>query len=1158
MSKFRRLLVCILLAGLPVFAQEFQAGIRGIVKDAQGASVPGVPIQAQNLATNEITHAISNEAGEYAFPVLPIGTYRVTVEAKGFKKAVRDNLELRVGDQVQQDFTLEVGAVTEEVTVSAGAELLQEVASEKGQVVSEENVHDLPSQARNPFLLGIVAAGVMFDIGSNPLSTSARPFDTGNNVAESMSINGGATGHSDLLLDGIPNTGIETGSSATNQAFVPTPEAVSEFKIASNNYDAQYGRTSGGTLTVSIKNGTNQLHGAVYWLNKNTILTANHFDSNRIGSPRAAYHENNPGLEFDGPVVIPHVYNGRNKTFFMYSYEIWRDAIPAPITETVPQPLALQGNFTTTLQTNGSPITIYDPNTTTLTGTNTYTRQPFPGDIIPANRMNPVALKIVTYIPAPNIAGQTNNLVAAPNPATDAYDAHVFRVDQQINDKEHFFARFIRGYRTEVTECGGFQCVASSTGSHLGYSDYRMSQGGSADLTSLLSPSTVLTSRVGYLRHGLGITEYQAGFNPTTLGFPASLLNVLPPYFPTISPSGYQAFGAVRSGGNQYTHSGDWSWSETVNRSIRRHQLKFGGEFRVLLTNIDSPVTNFGGFAFTAGWTQQNALNANAAYGNSIASLLLGMPSSGSAPINPAYAYGNHYFGTFVQDDWRVTNSLTLSYGLRWDYESPITERNNQENGPFSLTAASPVQVVDALQPGLTEKGGITFTGPGNRLPYGRDLNNVQPRVGIAWHPWDKTVIRAGYGLSYFATFTPPPGTGFQESTPYVASPDGNISFANNFLNNPYPQGILMPPGAKGGLSTFLGQAVSFVDANRVIPRVHQFSVGIQRELFARSVLEVSYVGSRGQETDVSQGINVVNWAQLAQYGANASPNLTDSVSNPFAGLLPATNLNTATTTRQQLLLPYPQFLGITENNIPVGKSWYNSLQVRWDKRLTHGLNMLVSYTHEKWMSATSYLNAQEGTTQTPDRTLSGTDTPNRIVISGNWAIPLFSSTKGIVAAFLKGWQANGTFMREAGFPVAAPSGFTSTGINPALSGATDLMAFNVCTRLTTGALENCTFNGQSLPVAFNQQYSNSARTLSGEFPTIRFPKVPNADISMFKSFTLHENFHLQFRAEAFNATNSPQFAAPSTALAATTAGAVTMTQVNDPRNIQLSLRVRF
>jgi hypothetical protein len=942
-------------------------------------------------------------------------------------------------------------------------------------------------------------------------------------------------------------------------AFVPNQDAVSEFRMQSSNYDAQYGRTAGGTMSVSIKNGTNNYHGALYWYNKNTVLTANTFDQNRVGNGRAAYHQNEPGFELDGPVVIPHVYDGHNKTFFMYSYELWRDAIPSPSTSTTPQTAALQGNFNTTLQSNGQPITIYDPNTTSATSP--YSRQPFPGDTIPASRMNPVGVKIASYIPAPNMpnqntySGQSNNLVIAPNARTDAYDAHVLRVDQELTSKQRFFSRFIRGFRTEVNNTNGYSKTASPQ-----YTDGRLSQGGNFDLTSILSPSTVLTSRVGYLRHDLWITLYTSGFDPTQLGFPASLLNTLPAYFPSIQPSGYTSFGSGRSYGNQLTESGSWSWAEVVNRTIGRHQVKFGGEFRVMLDNINSPTTSFGSFAFNAGWTQLNALTASTGAGNAIASMLLGMPSSGSAPINPAYAYGFHYYGTFVQDDWRVSDKLTLSLGLRWDYESPVTERNNQENAGFDLNASSPLQVVDALQPGLTMKGGLLFTGSGNRMPYNRDLNNFQPRVGIAWHPWNKTVIRAGYGVSYLATFTTAGGQGFATSTPYVASNDGNISFAGNFLSNPYPQGILTPTGSKLGLSTFLGQSVTFADPNRVVPKVHQFSIGMQRELPFRAVLEVSYVGSRSKELDVSHQLDAVNTAQLLQYGGNTVsgvPNLADSVTNPFAGLLPATGLNGATTTRQQLLLPYPEFTGVTENNIPTGAAWYNSMQVRLDKRLTHGLNVLVSYTYSKTMESVSYLNNQDSG---PSRTLAATDTPHRLVISGDWALPIFSRTHGVVGVFLKGWQANGIFMREVGFPLSAPSGYYSTGIDPSLSNPSDLQYFNTCTQETNGTLVNCTNQkgGGTLPVAFIQQQNNTLRTLSGRFPTIRPPKVPNADISLFKSVTLREQMRLQFRAEAFNVTNSPQFNTPSTSLTSTTAGVVTLTQVNDPRNIQLSLRLTF
>jgi hypothetical protein len=1143
----RSLVVCLLAACLPLAAQEFRAGITGIVKDAQGAVMAGVPIEAQNVATNDVSRTTTNETGYYAFPILPTGTYRVTAAPPGFKKAVRDGLELRVGDHAQQDFTVEVGAVVEQITVTAGSELLQTLGTDKGQVVGEENVRDLPSVGRNPFLLGVEATGVQFDIGANALSRSVRPFDAGNNVAESMSINGGRTGASDLLLDGLPNTGVETGSSATNMAFVPNPDAVQEFRIASSNYDAQFGRTAGGTMSVSIKAGTNKYHGVLYWYNKNTIDSANTFDQNRVGNKRTAYNQNNPGLELDGPLVIPHLYNGHNKTFFMYSYEIWRDSIPSPVTETAPQPEAVLGNFNTTLQSNGQPITIYDPATTTQTGTNTYTRTPFPNDTIPANRFNPVGAKIAGYFPKPNLPGQTNNLVIGPNQRTDAYDAHVLRVDQVLSEKERFFSRFVRGFRTEVNSTNGYPKVASPQ-----YDDGRLNQGGNLDLTSVLSTSTVLTSRVGYLRHDLWITLYTSGFDPTQLGFPASLLSTLPPYFPTISASGYTTFGSGRSGGNQFTESATWSWSEMISRTVGRHSLKFGGEFRSMLNNINSPTTNFGSYSFNAGYTQFNALTGTAGTGNAVASLLLGLPSGGSAPINAALAYGGRYYGSFVQDDWRVRNNLTVSAGLRWDYESPVTERNNQQNGGFDFNSPSPLQVVDPLQPGTARKGGLLFTTAGNRRPYQRDLNNLQPRIGIAWHPWKKTVVRAGYGESYLATFTTAGNQGFSTTTPYVGSNDGIYSNGNT-LSNPYPQGILTPTGNKLGLATFMGQSISFANPDRVIPKVHQFSVGVQRELPFRAVLEVSYVGSRSKELDVSHQINDVTLAQYLQYGGNASPNLNDSQPNPFSGLLPSTGLNGTTTNRYQLLRPYPQFTGITENNNPIGAAWYNSMQVRFDKRLTHGLNMLVSYTYSKTLEAVGFLNNQDAG---PSRTLTGTDTPHRIVLSGNWSLPFFKSTHGVLAVFLKGWQANGIFVRQVGFPLGAPGGFYSSGIDPSLPEPTDQRYFNTCTLLTNGNRQNCASTTE--PIAFIQQQTNTIRTLSGRFPSLRPARVPSADLSLFKAFTIHERLRLQFRAEAFNATNSPQLGNPSTSLTSTSAGVVTLNQSNDPRNIQLSLRLMF
>jgi hypothetical protein len=414
-----------------------------------------------------------------------------------------------------------------------------------------------------------------------------------------------------------------------------------------------------------------------------------------------------------------------------------------------------------------------------------------------------------------------------------------------------------------------------------------------------------------------------------------------------------------------------------------------------------------------------------------------------------------------------------------------------------------------------------------------------------------KTVVRAGYGLSYLATFTPAGTQGFSSTTPFVAT-NGSVFSSGNTLSNPYPDGLLTPTGSSLGLATFLGQSITVVNRNRVVPYVHQFSVGIQRELPWRSLIEASYVGSRSRELDVSQQIDDVSLSDLLTNGAS----LSSSRPNPFAGQLPATSLNTANATLQQLLRPFPQFTGITETNIPVGQSWYNSLQVRFDKRFSHGLNFLVSYTYSRWLEGVTYLNNQDLITTTPARTLTSTDTPHRVVVSGNYALPFFSHAHGIAAVFLKGWQANGIFMREVGFPLAAPSGFYSSGIDPSLPDPTLTRYFNTCTLLTSGNRQNCASTTE--PIAFIQQQPFTLRTLSLRFPSLRPAKVPNADVSLFKSFTLHERLRLQFRAEAFNLTNSPQFGQPSTSLTSTSAGVTTLTQVNDPRNIQLALRLMF
>lgn len=1129
---------------LPLVAQEFRAGVSGVVRDPQGAVIASAEIVARNLETNKLDSTTSSSAGYYALPVLHSGFYTITASAQGFKKAVKENLELRVGDKVQQDFILELGAVSETITITGESELLQTATASRGQVVNAESVRDLPTLGRNPFLLGVITSGVQYNPGLE--SRAARPFDAGgSNATEGMSINGGRTGASDVLLDGVPNTSTETTGPA-NSGFIPSPDATQEFKIQTNNYDAQYGRSAGGVFSVTLKSGTNRFHGALYEYFRHDKLNANQFELNRAGTPKTSFRWNQPGVEIDGPVRIPKIYNGRDKTFFMYSWEAVRSSIPFPQTLSVPFPEQKLGDFSNLRQANGQPILIYDPATTVETspGSGVYTRQAFPNNIIPADRLNPVATKIVSYIPNPTLPGINQNFISAPNPRKDVYDQNIVRIDQVLNQKNRFFSRYIRGNRHEVNGDGGFAGPASQW-----YLHQRLNQGGNFDLTTVLSPTTLLTSRVGYTRHKFDILLYASGFNPATLGFPSSLLAQIPDplYFPTIALTDYSTFGAGRSSGNQTTFSEIWSASETVNKTVASHSIKLGGEFRVNIENQNSPASNFGSFSTTRAFTQKNPVTSDAASGNSLASFLLGMPTSGSVPINPALAYSYRYYSGFVQDDWRLSKSISVNLGLRWDMETPVTERFDRQNAGFDFNSVSPLQA-----PGLNLKGGLLFTSQDHRLPYPHDWNNFQPRAGLAWKLSPKTVLRTGYGLSYLATFATAGNTGFQLSTPYVAT-DGAVIPNQTRISNPYPDGIRQPYGRSLGLGTLVGQSISFTNPDRVIPKVHQYSFGFEHELPWRTVVELTYAGSRSRSLETSKQIDALTADQFAQFGAT----LNGTVANPFAGLLPGTGLNAATTTRQQLLRPYPQFTGITENRLPYGQSWYNSLQMRAEKRLSTGLQFLVTYTFSKSLEATGYLNDQDPIDK-PARVLSSNDATHRVVVSGGWSVPIFRNARGITAILFKGWQANAIAIFQTGVPLGAPSGWYSTGIDPSLPAEqrTQQRYFNTCVITTAGVRQNCASADE--PVAFIQQQPFTLRTLSTAFPTIRPPRVPNQDVSLFKSFPIHERLQMQFRAEAFNLSNSPQLGNPSTSLTASTAGQAGFTQANDPRNIQLALRLQF
>jgi hypothetical protein len=445
----------------------------------------------------------------------------------------------------------------------------------------------------------------------------------------------------------------------------------------------------------------------------------------------------------------------------------------------------------------------------------------------------------------------------------------------------------------------------------------------------------------------------------------------------------------------------------------------------------------------------------------------------------------------------------------------------------------------------------LLFVSKDNRLPYKRDLNNFGPRVGVAYQLTAKTVLRGGYGLSYLPAFDPGTANGFSVSTPYVASTDGNLKPANT-LSNPYQAGLVQPIGSSQGLGTLVGQGFTFYDTNVKIPMNHQFSFGVQHEIPWNMVVDISYIGSRTRSLNTAKGINEVSAADLAQ-GASY---LNAQVTNPFAGKLPGTAINGATVVRSQLLRPFPQFTGLTEDRRTIGRAWYNSLQVRLEKRLSQGFHYLVSYTFSKNMEAVGYLNSQDAIGQLAP-VVTGDYAPHRLMISGGYDLPLFKNSNRLLRNIAGGWKVNGIAAMQSGVPVGTPGGVFLLG-DPRLPEGQQSLArwFNTCTLTTTGARQSCASTSET-PV-FQIQPAFTLRSHSTRFSNIRTSRPPQIDLSLFKTFRFTEGVALQVRAEAFNFTNTPWFGGPNTTAGSAAFGVITASQVNDQRNVQLAMKLIF
>jgi hypothetical protein len=669
----------------------------------------------------------------------------------------------------------------------------------------------------------------------------------------------------------------------------------------------------------------------------------------------------------------------------------------------------------------------------------------------------------------------------------------------------------------------------------------------------------VSTVRAGWTRHRRldnSTAEDIGGFDSATLGYPSSFTSSIPDRFVPITVADYGG-AQVGQGGGQDGVADDYYVQGQLTNIRGRHQLKTGIEYRTARSLVENPYrgADLGAFNFTRSFTSLRptvATSTAADGGNAFASFLLGyiaLPTGNNSRVvrqNPLN-WRNSYVAAFLQDDWRLSNRLTVNLGLRWDYELPTTERDNQVNAGFDsegVALVCPACPASGLPRDL--RGGLTFAdGP----IYSSDLNNFGPRAGFTYQLSQDTVVRGGYGLTYLPADTDRGTvTGFSRTTTYVASLDAGRTPANR-LSNPYPTGILEPLGSSQGLATALGTGINYHVRDREIPQYHQYSIGVQRQLPWRSVLDVSFVGSATRKRPVTRPVNDLSREQILLGDAY----LNTLVPNPFVGLMPdAGATNTAATVQRRVLMrPLPQFGTINEQLVPIGYGNYSSIQISWEKRLTNGVQLLVGYTGSRTTEALSPLNQGEALYEQ----LTEMHRPHVLRLSGGWTTPSFDGRNWALRHLIGGWQINTVTFLRSGNPVNMPDNVDLIG-DPVLDNPTTARWFNTCTLTTAGARQGCASTGEQ--PAFQIRAENALDTTGSRLEGVMRDEPFYMDFSFFKNIRLNGRVNFQVRAEMFNATNVVQWGAPNTVVTNTAFGTITENQANDPRSVQLQFRISY
>ncbi len=1137
-----RHLVTLLLLTLSAAAQEYRATLTGRIVDPQGAAVPGAKVIAVQIETGSKFETTAGADGLYTIPFLPPSGYRISAEAKGFKKYDRTGVQLGANERIGLDIEMSIGQMSETISVSAEAPMLTTATASTGQVITTRQIDNMPLSGRTPLALAQLAFGVTPT--DDPRFT--RPFD--NAGPSGFSMGGSPSRSNELLIDGAPDT---TGDSRV--AYNPPVDAVAEVKAESFQADAAYGHTGGGTVNVVLKSGTNTIHGTLYEFNQISNTAATPFFTNKVGGRKPTSRFNQYGGSFSGPVMIPKALDGRNKVFFFFAYEGIKDALPAPATTTVPTAAQKGGNLSGLLSA-GAAYQIYDPSTGVAEGARVR-RQPFANNMIPASRLSPIALNYLKLYPDPNQPGRADgqdNFISLTNGERNDFYNYLGRLDFNFSDRHKLF--FNARHNKRIGQGGNGFNKALTDNPTATNALRRINWGYMVDDVYTLTPTFLMNTRLNWTRFLEPRVNYSEGFDSTSLGFPAYLASTSQrKVMPRIQFSRFTGMGD--EGGREFPFD-SFQLFETFTKIAGRHSLKFGADLRQLReSDLNYGLSN-GSFVFGTNWTQGPLDNsASSPLGQDLAAFLLGLPTGGQYDLNAARTNLSNYYAFFLQDDFRVKSNLTLNMGIRAERESGTTERFDRSVNGFNESAASPIaaaaQAAYARNPiaelsQLRLNGGLTFAGNGTRLIYSTPALTVSPRFGFAYTPTSKMVIRGGVGIYYFSNGVGGNNApGFSQSTAFVPTLNGYLS-PSSTLANPFPSGIEQPTGNRSGLGTFLGRGVTFANPNAESQYSARWQVAVQRELGKNSVLEVGYMANKAVRLPIDYAANGVP----VQYLSNSSVRdqaainlLTGNVANPMSGLIPGTTLNGTLVARNQLLRAFPQFTGVTAQRMNDGSSHYHALQVRLERRFAAGLQLMANYQWSKLLERRSRLNEQDPYLE---KRIAAEDRPHRLVASGSYELPfgkgkkMLANAPGAVNQIVGGWNINAIVTLQPGSPLG-------WGNVIYLGGPLAVDAHN----------PDRTFDTTQFNRVAAQQLDWNRRTFSSRFSNARADGVNQIDFSVIKAFPIRDRVNMTFRSEFFNLTNTPIFSAPNLAPTNSNFGLIT-NQANQPRRIQMALRLVF